>query len=75
MPLDGMLPGLFDHAAGKIVAAMVLGGLLCGSQSRAHLVSTLRERRQKKQLPVRVIKLGPGSREEEERFLAMVAGG
>jgi len=39
-----------------------------------HPVSALQARCQEQQLPVRVIKLTPGSH-EEERFLAMVPGG
>ncbi len=74
MLLSHILADLFDHS-GKIVAAVVvLGGLFVWfTMPATHPVSTLQERCQEKQLPVRVIKLEPGSH-EEERFLAMVPG-
>ena len=74
MLLDRILAVLFDHS-GKIVAALLVGGagLLWLSTSGTHPVSTLQERCQEKQLPVRVVKLESGS-PEEERFLAMVPG-
>jgi hypothetical protein len=74
MLLDRILADLFDHA-GKIVAAvLVVGGLLLWlTMSGGHPVSTLQERCQDRGLPVRVVKLEPGSH-EEERFLAMVPG-
>ena len=74
MLLDRILADLFDHA-GKIVAAvMILGGLVVWvTMPTTDPVSTLQARCQEKQLPVRVIKLEPGSH-QEERFLAMVPG-
>ncbi len=74
MVLHRILADLFDHS-GKIVAAvLVLGGVFVWFTMPAiHPVSTLQERCQEQQLPVRVIKLEPGS-PAEERFLAMVPG-
>ncbi len=74
MLLSQILADLFDHS-GKIVAAVVvLGGLFVWfTMPATHPVSTLQERCQEKQLPVRVVKLEPGS-QAEERFLAMVPG-
>ena len=74
MLLSRILADLFDHS-GKIVAAVVvLGGLFVWfTMPATHPVSTLQERCQEKQLSVRVVKLEPGSH-EEERFLAMVPG-
>jgi hypothetical protein len=74
MALNRMLADHFDHS-GKIVGAvLVLGGLFVWfAMPATHPVSTLQERCQEQQLPVRVIKLEPGS-PAEQRFLAMVPG-
>ncbi len=75
MILHRILADLFDHAGKIVIAMLVLGGVLVWfTMPRPHPVSTLQERCSEKQLPVRVIKLQPGSH-EEERFLAMVPGG
>jgi hypothetical protein len=74
MILHRVLADLFDHAGKIVIAVLVLGGVLVWfTMPRAHPVSTLQERCREKQLPVRVIKLQPGSH-EEERFLLMVPG-
>ena len=75
MLVDRILADLLDHA-GKIVAAvLVLGGLLVWLiPPEGHPVSSLQERCQARQLPVRVVTLQPGS-PEEQRFLSMVPGG
>ena len=75
MLLDRILADLFDHA-GKIVAAVLVvgGGFVWLTLSSPHPVSTLQERCLEKELPLRVVKLEPGSH-EEERFFAMVPGG
>jgi len=75
MLLGRILGDLFDHS-GKIVAAvLILGGLFVWfTMPATHPVSTFQARCRQQQLPVRVVKLEPGSH-EEERFLAMVPGG
>ena len=74
MLLDRILADLFDHAGTIVVAVLVLGGLVVWvTMPATHPVSTLQARCQEKQLPVRVIKLEPGS-QEEEWFLARVPG-
>jgi len=75
MLLDRILAGFVDHAGKIVVAVLVLGGLIVWvTMPTTHPVSTLQARCLEKQLPVRVIKLEPGSH-EEERFLLMVPGG
>jgi hypothetical protein len=74
MLLDRILADLFDHAGKIVVAVLVLGGFFVWvTMPATHPVSTLQARCQEQQLPVRVIKLEPGSH-EEERFLLMVPG-
>ena len=74
MLLDRILAGPFDHSGKIVVAGLAFGGLFAWlTMPRAHPVSTLQARCQQEQLPVRVIKLQPGSH-EEERFLLMVPG-
>ncbi|HUP35902.1 MAG TPA: hypothetical protein VNC82_10730 [Candidatus Limnocylindria bacterium] len=74
MLLDRILAGLFDHSGKIVVAVLAFGGLFAWlTMPHAHPVSMLHERCREKQLPVRVIKLQPGSH-EEERFLLMVPG-
>ena len=74
MALHRILVDLFDHAGKIVVVVLALGGLFVWfTMPRAHPVSSLQERCREKQLPVRVIKLQPGSH-EEERFLLMVPG-
>jgi hypothetical protein len=74
MLLNRILVDLFDHAGTIVVVVLVLGGLFVWvTMPATHPVSTLQARCQDKQLPVRVIKLEPGSH-EEERFLSMVPG-
>ena len=72
MALDRILTDLFDHSRKIVAAVLVLGGLFVWfTMPATHPVSTLQERCQEKQLPIRVIKLETGS-QAEERFLLMV---
>jgi len=75
MFLDRILTALFDHSVKVVAAVLVLGGVFIWlTMPRPHPVATLQAHCQEQNLAVRVVKLEPGSR-EEERFLAMVPGG